>query len=228
MSLVLHFHPLSSFCHKVLVALYESGTPFTAQLVNLGDPQSRAAFLALSPLGKMPVLRDETRQRTIAETSIIIEYLDEHYPGAQHLLPLDAGERLDARYWDRLFDLYLQLPMQKIVADSRRPAGEMDPRGVADASATIATAYRIVDERMRDRTWAAGSAFSIADCAAVPALFYASIVAPFPDGHPHLSAYFERLLARPSVKRVLEEARPYFKLFPMPERIPARFRGHGN
>jgi glutathione S-transferase len=224
MSLVLHYHPLSSFCHKVLVALYENGTSFSTHLVLLGDPESRAAFRALSPLGKMPVLRDEARQQTVAETTIIIEYLDEHHAGAQQLLPRDAGERLEARFWDRVFDLYVQVPMQKVTADSMRAAGAKDPRGVADAQATIATAYAMVDARMRDRTWAAGSAFTMADCAAVPALFYASIVAPFPAGHPHLAAYFERLLARPSVQRVLREAQPYFHLFPMQERIPARFR----
>ena len=224
MALVLHFHPLSSFCHKALVALYENGTPFTTHLVSLGEPESRAAFLSLSALGKMPVLQDETRGQSIPETTIIIEYLDEHYHGAQQLLPRDAAERLEARLWDRIFDLYVQLPMQKIVADAMRPAGEKDPRGVADAQATIATAYSVIDARMRDRTWAAGSGFTLADCAATPALFYASIVAPIPAGHPHLAAYFERLLARPSVARVLREAQPYFHLFPMRERIPARFR----
>ena len=224
MALVLHFHPLSSFCHKALVALYENGTPFTTHLVSLGEPESRAAFLALSPLGKMPVLHDDSRRQTIPETTIIIEYLEQHYPGAQPLLPRGTGPRLEARLWDRVFDLYLQLPMQKIVGDSMRPPGEKDPRGVADAHATIATTYGMLDARMRDRNWAAGSDFTLADCAAVPGLFYASIIAPFPAGYAHLAAYFERLLARPSVQRVLREARPYFHMFPMQERIPARFR----
>jgi glutathione S-transferase len=223
MALTLYYHPLSSFCHKVLVALYENATPFTAKIVDLADETSRAGLLALWPVGKFPVLRDEGRDQTVPETTIIIEYLDRHYPGKRPLLPTQEGQRLDARLWDRIFDLYVQVPMQKIVADRLRPDGERDPRGVADAIAALGTAYGMIEQRMAERTWAAGEDFSIADCAAAPALFYAGIVAPFAGTHPRVAAYFERLVARPSFSRVLAEAQPYFRFFPFKDAMPARF-----
>ncbi len=226
MALTLYFHPLASFCHKVLIALYENDTPFEREVVDLGDRTASRAFFELWPVGKIPVLRDEERNRTLPETTIILEYLDRHYPGARRLLPQDEERRLDARLWDRFFDLYVQVPMQKIVTDSLRPEDERDPRGVADARATLATAYGMIERQVTGRTWAAGEELSIADCAAAPALFFAQIVAPAPAAsHPQLGAYFERLVARPSVRRVLDEARPYFRYFPFRDAIPARFLG---
>jgi len=223
MALTLHYHPLSSFCHKVLIALYENGTPFAGRVVDLGDAANRAAFVALWPVGKFPVLRDDARAQTVPESTIIIEYLDRHYPGPRPLLPADGDGRREARLWDRLFDLYVHLPMQKIVGDRLRPQTERDPRGVADALAGLRTAYGVADKHMAERTWAAGEQFSLADCAATPALFYAGIAQPFADTHPNLAAYFERLVSRPSVRRVLAEAQPYFSMFPMADKIPTRF-----
>ncbi|MEX0809792.1 MAG: glutathione S-transferase family protein [Dongiaceae bacterium] len=223
MTLTLYFHPLASFCHKVLVALYENGTPFTGHLVDLMDEKEAARFRDIWPVGKMPVLHDNKRSETIPETSIIIEYLDRHYPGAQPLLAQDEAERLEARLWDRFFDLYVQVPMQKIVIDRLRAEDERDPRGVAEAKATLGVAYGMIERRMADRLWAAGAHFGIADCAAAPALFYASIVVPIPESHRNVAAYFERLLERPSFARVIDEARPYFRNFPFRDDMPPRF-----
>jgi glutathione S-transferase len=223
MTLTLYQHPLASFCHKVLVALYENGTPFRSVIVDFGDEKSRAALFALWPMGKIPVLRDERLGRTLPETSVIIEYLEQHYPGARPLLPRDEALRLETRLWDRFFDLYVQQPMQAIVADRMRPAGEKDPTGLRRAQATLRTAYGMIEERMNERSWAMGDAFSMADCAAAPALFYAGIVQPFEKEHAHIAAYFDRLAARPSFARTLAEARPYFPLFPFKDDIPARF-----
>ncbi|KQZ56497.1 MULTISPECIES: glutathione S-transferase family protein [unclassified Lysobacter] len=223
MALVLYQHPLASFCHKVLIALYENGTPFEPRLIERAAADEHARFLDLWPVGKMPVLRDEARDATVPETSIIIEYLDRHYPGPLPLLPADPTANLDARLWDRFFDLYVSVPMQKIVLDRLRGEGEHDPRGVADAHASLGIAYGMLEHRMSGRLWAAGDSFGLADCSAAPALFYAGIVTPFGEGFPNLSAYFERLLQRPSYARVLAEARPYFKLFPYYERMPVRF-----
>lgn len=223
MSLTLYQHPLASFCHKVLIALYENGTAFESHLVDLGNPEAKADFCELWPVGKMPVLRDVARDRTVPETTVIIEYLDQHYPGARPLLPPGQDERLDVRLWDRFFDLYVQVPVQKIVVDRIRPQAARDPYGVGEAQATLANAYDMLEQRMRERTWACGEEFSLADCAASPALFYAGIVAPFPPGHTHLAAYFERLMARPSVQRTIAEARPYFPMFPFVDAMPARF-----
>ncbi|MBR0647547.1 glutathione S-transferase family protein [Plastoroseomonas hellenica] len=223
MALVLYLHPLASFCQKVLIALHENGTAFEPRLVDLMDAGDSARFLDIWPLGKIPILRDEARDRTIPETTIIIEYLEQHHPGARPLLPEDPAARLEARLWDRFHDLHVQAPMQKIVTDRLRPEDEQDRRGVAEARATLRTAYAMLERRMADRRWAASDGFSLADCAAAPALFYAGIVEPFPPAHPHLAAYFDRLVERPSVRRVIEGARPYFPMFPFATMIPARF-----
>jgi len=214
MSLTLHMHPLASYCWKVLIALYENDTPFEAHLVDLSDPQVVAAFKALWPTAKMPLLRDEARDRTVPETSIIIEYLQAAYPGPVRFIPDDAEAALRVRLLDRLFDNYVQESMQKIVGDRIRPADAKDPHGVAHARAQLALVYDLLEAQLAGRTWAAGEAFSLADCAAAPALFYANKVAPLGEAHPVVSAYLDRLLARPSFARVLQEAEPYFAMFP--------------
>jgi glutathione S-transferase len=218
MSLKLYYHPLASFCHKALIALYENGTPFEPIIVDLGDAASRAAFHAVWPMAKMPVLRDEARDRTVAESTIVIEYLDAHYPGATRFVPADADRAWQTRMWDRFHDHYVQEPMQRIVGDRLRPAGRNDPHGVEQAQAQLHQAYAVLERQMDGKTWALGDAFTLADCAAAPALFYADTVAPFGATHANLSAYLDRLMARPSFARVLKEAEPYFGLFPLEQK----------
>jgi glutathione S-transferase len=214
MSLTLYFHPLSSFCQKTLIALYENGMPFTPHIVDLMDPKANADFKAIWPIGKFPVLRDSANGRTLPESSIIIEYLDQHYPGATSFIPKDAGQALETRLRDRFFDLHVNVPMQKVVTDKLRPTGKNDPHGVEQAKALLQTSLRIVDEWMAKNAWAIGDVFTMADCAAAPALFYANMVLPFGDTHKNAAAYLKRLTERPSYARALEEAKPYFKLMP--------------
>jgi glutathione S-transferase len=214
MSLKLYYHPLASFCWKALIALYENDTPFEPILVDLGDEASRAAFLKVWPIGKFPVLRDEARDRTIPESGIIIEYLAQYYPAKTALVPADPDLARQTRFKERFYDLYVHEPMQKIVGDRIRPADKKDPFGVDEARARLATAYGMIERDMAARTWAMGEAFSMADCAASPALFYANEVQPFGQEHAHVERYLRRLEQRPAFARVLEEAQPYFKLFP--------------
>jgi glutathione S-transferase len=223
MSLTLYMHPLASFCHKVLIALYERHIEFNAKIVDFADEGDAARFLQIWPVGKIPVLRDDARDRTIPETTIIIEYLDQHYGAGGKLLPNDAQQALDARLWDRFFDQYVSVPVQKIVIDRIRAEGEHDPKGVADARATLATAYDMLEKQVADKSFAVGDTFTIADCAATPALFYANTLLSFATSHPNLAAYFERLLVRESVRRTLAEAQPYFSMYPYREQIPQRF-----
>jgi glutathione S-transferase len=213
MSLTLYFHPLSSYCQKVLIALYEAGTPFATVVVNFADPESAASFRKLWPVGKMPVLRDAERDQTVPESSIIIEYLGQHYPRGTALIPSDPGLALRTRLVDRFYDLYVHDPMQRIVGDRLRPEDKRDPYGVEMARATLEKSYDLIDAEMAGQTWAAGDAFTLADCAAAPPLFFASKLVPFGDRH-NLSAYFRRLSRRPSVARAFNEAEPYLKFFP--------------
>ncbi|WP_274426698.1 glutathione S-transferase family protein [Chelativorans sp. YIM 93263] len=223
MTLTLYMHPLASFCHKVLIALFENDTRFIAETVDLGDTGSTAAHLERWPVGKMPVLHASANDTTIPETSIIIEYLDRHYPGPSPMLPQDPDTCLQVRLWDRFFDLYVSTPMQTIVGDRLRPEGHKDPRGVDSACATLDTAYGMIEKQVSADGWAADKSFSMADCSAAPALFFASIVHPFDEKHTNLAAYFDRLMGRPSVERVIAEARPFFPMFPYSEAIPPRF-----
>ena len=215
MALKLYFHPLASFCHKALIALYENRIPFEPIIVDLRDEASSAAFRAVWPMAKMPVLRDEARNRTVAESTIIIEFLDAHYGGPTRFLPADADRAWQARMWDRFYDHYVQEPMQKIVGDRLRPEGKTDAYGVELAKAQLQKAYGVMERQMDSKAWAIGDDFTLADCAAAPALFYANTVVPFAETHKDLAAYLDRLMLRPSFARVLEEAQPYFNLFPM-------------
>jgi glutathione S-transferase len=214
MALSLFFHPLASYCWKTLIALYENATPFEPRLVDLGNPSERDAFLQLAPLGKFPVLQDSKRGRVLPESTIIIEYLATHYPGATELIPSDPELALEARLQDRFFDQQIHEAMQKHVLDKLRPEGSRDPYGVAQAHAQLDKAYGILEQTLATRTWAASDAFSLADCAAAPALYYANLVHPLGELHPRAAAYLERLRARPSFARVLQEAQPYFAMFP--------------
>lgn len=223
MPLIVYQHPLSSFCHKVLIGLYENDTPFERRVVDLSDERGRAEFHALWPLGKMPVLRDEGLGLTLPETSIILEHLDRHYPGPVRLVPEDPAQALRVRLWDRCFDLYVHLPMQKIVGDRLRPEDRRDPHGVAEATTNLRSAYDLVERQLGANRWITGAEFTLADCAAAPALFYAATVVPFGD-RPKLTAYYDRLLDRPSYARVLQEARPFFQFFPFKDSLPRRFR----
>lgn len=215
MALTLHLHPLSSYCQKVLIALYENGTPFETQLVDLGDPDSAAAFRARWPVGKMPGLHDSVGDRAIPESTIIIEYLQQHYPGGTTLIPTDPEAALRTRLADRFYDLHVHDPMQRIVGDRLRPADKRDPFGVETAKASLRRSYGIVDREMAapGRTWATGEAFTLADCAAAPPLFFANKLVPFGE-HAYLAAYFDRLSCRPSVARAFSEAEPFLKFFP--------------
>lgn len=215
MSLKLYAHPLASFCWKPLVALYENDTPFAFVTVNLGDAKSRAEFAAVYPPAKFPVLRDEARGQTVAESTTIIEYLDVFHPGPKKMIPADPDLAWQARMWDRFFDNYLQLPMQKIVADTFRPADLSDKAGVAEAHDNLRTAYGHLEAQIAGKTWATGDTFTLADCAAAPALIYADCVTPIGPEHKNVSAYLDRLRTRPSFHRVLKEAEPHFEHFPI-------------
>ena len=213
---ILYAHPFSSYCQKVLVALYENGTRFEYRMLDSADSMRELA--ALWPLRRFPVLVDDGR--AIVEASTIVEHLGLYHGGPVKLLPDDPRSALEVRMLDRFFDNYVSTPQQKIVFDRMRAEGERDAYGVGEARAMLDTAYAWLESRMEARTWAAGDAFSLADCGAAPFLFYADWTHPLGDRFPNVAAYRRRLLARPSFARAVDEARPYRPLFPLgaPER----------
>ena len=214
MTLRLYMHPLSSFCWKTLIALYEAGVPFEQEIIDLQDPDARERFVRMTPLGKFPVLVDEEAGKAFPESSIIIEYLANKFPAAAKLLPADKDLQLRVRLSDRFYDLYVHEKMQRIVGDRLRKEGQKDPFGVERARGELEIALALVDRDMSAGGWATGLTFTMADCAAAPALYYANQVAPFADRHPGAARYLDRLIARPSFARVLAEAQPYFDMFP--------------
>lgn len=220
--LTLHLHPLASYCWKVLIALDENGTPFEP-MVPPGPSRTDPVLTALWPFGKIPVLEDEGRGEVVAETSIIIDYLQQHYPGPVRLIPEAPDAAREVRLWDRVADLYLSSNMQKIVGDLLRPEPSRDPYGVEEARGQLDIAYGLLDARLAAREWLGGATFSMADCAAIPPLFFLRAIHGYSD-HPALERYFERGVERPSVRRTIEGARPFFQYFPFGDQLEARFR----
>jgi len=212
MTLQLYAHPFSSYCQKVLIALYENDTPFTFRMLAPGEDATLAEFVQRWPLQRMPVLVD--RERTVFESSVVIEYLGLYHPGPVRLIPQDPDTALEVRKMDRVFDNYIMTPMQAIVFDYIRPKDGRDAHGVAQARRMLDTAYTWLDDVMAERLWGAGEAFSLADCAAAPSLFYADWVHPIDPSLTNLRAFRQRLLARPSFARAVDEARPYRQFFP--------------
>lgn len=210
---VLYAHPFASYCWKVLVALYENHTAFTYRSLGPEDPAASSELEALWPLKKFPVLVDEGRP--VIESSVIIEYLTLRYPGPVRLIPPDPEAALEVRFLDRYFDNYIMTPMSKIVTNQLRAQDQRDPYGVDEARAALDTGYRWLEGAMAGRTWAAGESFTLADCAAAPSLFYADWAHRIEETFSHVRSYRSRLLARPSVARVVDEARPFRQFFPL-------------
>ncbi len=210
MSLTLYAHPFASYCWKTLIALYENGTPFSYRLVE--DAAGWAELEALWPMRKFPLLLDD--DTTIAESSIIVEHLARHHPGAAQLLPADGDAALAVRFMDRFFDLYVMTPMQALVSDRLRPEAARDPTGVAEARKLLDRSYAWLETRLAPGASACGASFTLADCSAAPALFYADWVHPLGERFPAVLAYRRRVLARSSVARVVDEARPFRRFFP--------------
>jgi glutathione S-transferase len=200
--LTLHYHPFSSFGQKAAIGLYELGVPFEKVIVDLMTPESREAFRKISPFMKIPALYDDEKRRSYFESTILLE------AAGGRLLP-----DLEARLMDRIFDVYIQQPMQKVVTDRNRPKESRDPFGVAEARRQLTTAYEFLNERLADRDWCAGETFTAGDCSAAPGLYYSAMVHPF-DAYPVLAAYYTRLRGHPSVARVFDEAKPFAHYFP--------------
>jgi glutathione S-transferase len=214
MTLTLHEHPFAAYCWKALIALYERDLPFEPHVV--GDETDRARVAELWPMASIPVLVDDEARITLPESTTIVEYLD-GLGDAPRLVPEDPAAALQARLWDRVIDGHVMTPMQKIVLDSLRPEGRRDLEGIVEARATLDQAYDLLDKHLSGGVWAAGSAFTLADCAAAPALFYARVVHRWDEERlADLTRYFTELMARPSVARVIDEAREYRHVFPLP------------
>jgi glutathione S-transferase len=213
MSLRLFAHPFSSYCQKVLMALYENATPFEMLILEQAHPEHFAELLTHWPFGKFPVLTDNGRP--MAESSTIIEYLEVHHPGPVRLIPSDPDVAIEARLLDRVFDQYVMNGQFPFIRDKLLPPERRDPENLVEARKMLDTAYAWLDQRLAGREWATGGAFSLADCAAAPALFYADWAYPIADRFTTLKAYRARLLARPSYARCVDEARPYRHLYPL-------------
>jgi glutathione S-transferase len=209
--LTLYGHPISSYTWKVLIALYENDTPFEHFTI---EQSTYAEFIALWPVGKFPVLRDDGRGTLVTETSVIIEYLDLHYPGRTRFVSPDARAALEVRRWDRILDNYVNTPIAKIVTDRLRPEGKRDELGVDEARRLIQSAYTVIEPQLGEREFIVGDGFTLADCAAAPALWYGMRNAPLEGRYPRIAAYLERLRARPSFARALQESEALFHIYP--------------
>jgi glutathione S-transferase len=214
MAPVLYLHPFAAYCWKPLIAAYARGVDLEPCLV--GGEADRAALAEIWPPASIPVLRDDAAGATVPESTTIVEYLD-RIGEAPPLLPAEPAAAREARLWDRVMDGQAMTPVQKVVLDALRPEESRDDYGVAEARAALEATYALLDSRLAGGGWLAGGRFGLADCAAAPALHYASVVHGWDaERFPGLSRYVAELMARPSVARVVEEARPYRQLFPLP------------
>jgi glutathione S-transferase len=201
----LYYFPLSPYSQKAMIALDEKGVAYEKVSVDLGDAAARVEYEKINRFGKVPFLRDDARDWRVPESSIIIEYLDRHYPGGTQLIPSDPEQSRQARFHDRVLDLYVTEPALKIFFDGRRPAEKRDAMGVESAQKRLDKSYTIYEEYLGKRQWLLGDAFSIADIAAAPALAMGQHFHPW-EGHKNIAAYFARLSARPSVQAAFKQA----------------------
>lgn len=212
MTLQLFAHPFSSYCWKVQIPLDADGTAYTYRNVDPSNPDAGAEMVRLWPLGKFPVLLDDGE--VVVETTCIIEHLQARHPGPNTWIPAgEHGRRV--RFLDRFFDLHIQGNMQPTVNNAIRAEDQRDPFGAEQGLNKLGIAYDWLEENLPDSEWAAGDSFTLADCAAAPALFYADWIEEIGDGRPRLKAYRARLLAHPAVSKSVEGARPYRHYFPL-------------
>ena len=212
MSLQLFAHPFSSYCQKVLIALWADGTEFEYRLLEQDHPENFEELKRHSPFGLFPLLIDDGRP--VLETSIIIEHLQLHHPGPTQWIP-DGDDGLRARFLDRFFDLYVMNTMNVAVANALRPQGMQDVFGEERARERLNKAYDWLEANLGNGPWAVGADLTLADCAAAPSLFYADWIEEIGPKRPRLAAYRARLLAHPIVARAVDEGRPYRSYFPL-------------
>jgi glutathione S-transferase len=212
-ALELYGHPFSSYTWKALIALYENGTAFDFRVLGPDNPENGAALVAVWPVGKFPVLVDNGVP--VIESSTIIDYLDARHPGRVRFVPEDASAAIEVRMLDRIFDNYVMNVVQRAVFDAMRPVEQRDRTIRTTVAADLETIYAWLNTRLSGRNWAAGDAFSLADCAGAPSLFYADWVHPIPEALETLRQYRRRVLTHPSVARCVDDARPYRHLFPL-------------
>ncbi|PHZ83435.1 glutathione S-transferase [Paremcibacter congregatus] len=207
----LYYHPLSTYSQKVLIACYEKGIAFEPHVINVSNPKERAAFRGIYPLGKIPLLVTED-QRLIPESSIIIEYFDQAFPNSPDLIPKDPEQARQVRFRDRMHDLYLNDPIVALLFESRKPEAEQDFPLIHKSRHTLDVIYEFLNNQINNHSWSNGEQFSMADCAAAPALFYAQRIYPFAK-YPNIKAYFSRLMGHPAYRKVIKEAEPLVKKF---------------
>jgi glutathione S-transferase len=213
MALQLYFHPFSAYCQKVLISLYDNGTPFERNVLEGPGSPADQRLAELWPIKRWPVLLDG--DRAVPEATCIVEYLDLYHPGPVRMIPEDPKAALETRFMDRFFDNYIGGPILQIVFNELRPQEARDPHGVKQSRELMDTAYAWLDKTMANREWAAGSRYTLADCSAAPFLFYADWTHRIPQRYANVHAYRRRLLAYPSFARIVDEARPYRDLFPL-------------
>ncbi|MEO1185642.1 MAG: glutathione S-transferase family protein [Cyanobacteria bacterium J06636_27] len=204
----LYYAPASSYSQRVLIALYEKQLDFTPIEVNLFDTESRNQYLQINPFGKIPTLITDDEE-VILEASIQIEYLD-NYQKIHPLIPKDFKVNLEMRMLERIIDVYVNGGREALFKDSQLPPEERGSKEVIKAKRLLESACNLLDEKLRLRTWLAGDAFTLADCTAAPTLSYLRIVYDY-QHLQNLTAYFERLEAKPSVKKVFASGREQMK-----------------
>jgi glutathione S-transferase len=202
----LYYNPLSTYSQKVMIAFHEKGIAYQPEIVDLMSPEGRAAYEKVNPIGKVPFLKP-SEDWMVPESTSIIEYLEDTFPDSPRLIPVAGGEAArQVRFMDRMADLYLNDPVVELLFQ-KFGLRKQDEERAARSRKFIAISYEHFNRRLGTQTWICAENFSMADCAAIPALFYAQVVAPF-DSHPNVVAYWRRAQQRPSYVKVKAEFEP--------------------
>ena len=208
----LYYFPLSTYSQKVLIALKEKGLSAKLNIINMFNPEEKSAYINdVYPLGKIPLLVREDGWM-IPESSIIVEYLDTHFDSGTQLIPADKELSRQTRFYDRVSDLYFNDAITTLLFQARREEADRIPEKIEAATFNLNCTYGYFNDILGKQTWLMGDNFSMADCAAIPALYYAQESAPF-DEFENIVRYWQQAQERPSYKEVLEEAQPYLKDF---------------
>lgn len=196
----LYYFPLSTYCQKVMIAFEEKGVTYEPEPVDFMTPEGRAAYEETYPIGKVPFLK-ATEDWDVPESTSIIEYLEDKFPDTPRLIRVaDEETARQVRFMDRMSDLYYNDQVTELLFQHTgfRPK---DEDRAARARKLVDMTYFYWDRRLAEQPWLCGEHFTMADCAAIPSMFYARTVVPF-DEYQNVAAYWERAQARPSYAKV--------------------------
>ncbi|HEY1636962.1 MAG TPA: glutathione S-transferase family protein [Rhizomicrobium sp.] len=214
MALIVYGGSVSPFVRKVRVVLAEKGLAY--RLVQVNPFQPSPEFLAISPLKKMPALRDTDlpEPNALADSSVICDYIEHKYPDPA-LYPKEPYARARALWFEEYADSQMAANMVRPFFFERvvkKLIGQQTDESVCE-TAKLKHVPEICAylEKELNGEFFAGNAFSIADIAIGTMFVNLHHAGESVDGArwPKLAAFAERMAQRPSFRALIEEETPF-------------------